>query len=388
MNAEDAVVSAQEMKPALEARFYSSPDVFRIETQRLFHGQWFCVGRADQLPASGDCLHVSVLGESIVVLRGRDDALRAFYNVCRHRGSRLLRTPPLPDPAAPGATNSGRIPAGVVCPYHAWTYNLDGTLRAAPFVRFDATCPKEQFSLVPVQLDTWGGFVFVNLAEIPATPLGEQLDGPVRRLVRYPLADLRRGAQIVYDVKANWKIIMENYNECYHCGPVHPELCRLVPSFAGGGDDLDWEAGIPHREDAWTFTTTGTTSRAPLPGLDAEERTRHKGDLVYPNLMVSASADHVAAFVLLPHAPNRTTVECSLLFAKDAAEAADFDPSDAGDLWDLVNRQDWAICESVQRGMSSRSYRHGWFAPMEDDSLDIRRWLLPRLGQAGGGGAP
>ncbi len=177
-------------------------------------------------------------------------------------------------------------------------------------------------------------------------------------------------------------MILENYNECYHCGPVHPELSRLVPSFAGGGSDLDWEKGIPHRDGAWTFTTTGTTTRAPLPGLDADERTRHKGDLVYPNLMVSASADHVAAFVLLPHAPDRTTVECSLLFAADAVEAPDFDPSDAGELWDLVNKQDWAICESVQRGMSSRSYRHGWFAPMEDDSLDIRRWLLPKLGGA------
>jgi Rieske 2Fe-2S family protein len=101
--------------------------------------------------------------------------------------------------------------------------------------------------------------------------------------------------------------------------------------------------------------------------------------------MLSAAADHVAAFVLLPHAPDRTTVECSLLFATDAAESADFDPTDAGELWDLVNQQDWAVCESVQRGMSSRSYRHGWFAPMEDDSLDIRRWLLPRLGQESDG---
>jgi glycine betaine catabolism A len=101
--------------------------------------------------------------------------------------------------------------------------------------------------------------------------------------------------------------------------------------------------------------------------------------LAYPNLMLSASADHVAAFVLRPVAVDRTVVECSLLFAADEVGSAGFDPADARDLWDLVNRQDWAICESVQRGMSSRAYTHGWFAPMEDDSLDIRRWLLPRL---------
>ena len=163
---------------------------------------------------------------------------------------------------------------------------------------------------------------------------------------------------------------------------MHPELTRLVPSFGGGGGGIDWDAGVEHREGAWTFTMSGTTNRAPLPGLDEDERVRHKGELVYPNLMLSCAADHVAAFVLRPLAVDRTRIDCVLLFAAAAVGAADFDPTDAGDFWDLVNRQDWAICESVQRGMSSRSYRHGWFAPMEDDSADIRRWLLPRLAAA------
>ena len=158
-------------------------------------------------------------------------------------------------------------------------------------------------------------------------------------------------------------------------------LSRLVPAFAGGGGGLDWERGVEHREGAWTFTTTGTTDRAALPGLDDDERTRHKGELVYPNLLVSCSADHVAAFEVHPLAVDRTRVLCRLLFDPHEVAKDTFDPSDAGDLWDLVNRQDWAICESVQRGMSSRAYTHGWFAPMEDDSLDIRRWLLPRLGR-------
>ena len=119
--------------------------------------------------------------------------------------------------------------------------------------------------------------------------------------------------------------------------------------------------------------------RAAAQSLDEAERTRHKGELVYPNLLLSCSADHVAAFVLWPLAVDQTRITCHLLFHPDAVAANDFDPSDAAELWDLVNRQDWAICESVQRGMSSRAYRHGWFAEMEDDSADIRRWLLPRL---------
>ena len=140
----------------------------------------------------------------------------------------------------------------------------------------------------------------------------------------------------------------------------------------------DW-ADLEEASGERLVTTTGTTDRAPLPGLDEDERTRHKGDLVYPNLMLSASADHVAAYVLQPLAVDRTRVTCTLLFAADELARPTFDPTDAADLWDLVNKQDWAICEAVQRGMSSRAYTHGWFAPMEDDSLDIRRWLLPRL---------
>ena len=227
--------------------------------------------------------------------------------------------------------------------------------------------------------DTWGGFCFVHLTPADASPLAAEVAGYADRLRRYPLADLLVGRRFAYDVAANYKVLAENYNECYHCGPVHPELCRLVPAFAGGGSDLDWDQGVPHRQGAWTFTMSGTTERRPFPALDEQERTRHKGELVYPNLLLSCSADHVAASVLWPVSEARTRVVCDLLFAADEVNRPGFDPDDAAELWDLVNRQDWAICESVQRGMSSRGYVQGWFAPMEEPSADIRRWLLPRL---------
>jgi Rieske 2Fe-2S family protein len=230
-------------------------------------------------------------------------------------------------------------------------------------------------------VEVWAGFVFVHLSPEGRGPLSDLVARAGTTLANYGLDGLVTGTTMTYQVEANYKVLLENYNECYHCGPVHPELSRLVPAFAGGAEHLDWDLGVPHREGAWTFTSTGTTTRAPLPGLTEAERSRHKGDLVYPNLMVSASADHVAAFVLLPRDVSRTDVVCSLLFAPTEVDAPGFDPSDASGLWDLVNRQDWGVCESVQRGMSSRSYRHGWFAPMEDDSLDIRRWLLPLLGE-------
>ncbi len=381
MSSEDHSVPAQALKAALPAHFYTSTDLFRQESERIFYEQWFCVGRADQLPMPGDCLHVAVANESVLVVRGRDEALRAFYNVCRHRGSRLIRTPALPDAATPDAVNSGRASGTITCPYHAWSYNLDGTLRGAPFVRFDETCPKDEFSLVPVHADTWGGFVFLNLTRQTPLPLLEQLAEPVRRLARYPLQDLRRGVQLVYDVRANWKVLMENYNECYHCGPAHPELCALVPAFRErGGAGLDWEDGIPHRAGAWTFTTTGTSKRAPFPGLSEKEKTHHKGEVCYPNLLLSAAAEHVAAFTLWPMSPDLTRIACEFLFHASETTKPGFDPSDVVDFWDVVNRQDWKICEGVQEGMRSRGFRGAFYAPMEDPSLDIRRYLEKHLG--------
>ncbi len=385
MSAEPNAVHAGEMKPALSPHFYLSPEVFALEKARIFHAQWFCVGREVQLPARGDYLHVSVAGESLVVVRGKDDALRAFYNVCRHRGSRLVREPAQPEAqgAAP-VERSGRMEGAIVCPYHAWTYNLDGSLRASPFVRFDDSCPKSSFSLVPVRLERWGGFVFVNLSEAPSQTLADQVGTVAQRLARYPLQDLRRGGQIVYDVHANWKVIAENYNECYHCGPVHPELCELVPAFRNqGGGGLTWDDGIPHRPGAWTFSTTGTSSRAPFPGLSEREKTHHKGEVIYPNLLLSMAAEHVAAFTLWPMGPALTRIACDFLFHASEVEKPGFDPSDVIDFWDIVNRQDWGICESVQEGMGSRGFRGAFYAPMEDPSLDIRRYLEKHLGDLG-----
>ena len=384
MAAEFEPVRASEMKSAMAPELYLSPDVFALETKHIFHAEWFCAGRLEQVPGTGDCLLVEVAGESVIVLRGRDGAVRAFYNVCRHRGSQLIRAQPLPDAADPGASNSTRVGAAIVCPYHAWSYNTDGTLRAAPFVQFDAACPKENFSLVPVALESWGGFIFVNLSERPK-PLAEQLAKAVHTLGRYPFAEMRRGAQLVYDVRANWKVLLENYNECYHCGPVHPELCALVPAFRDkGGAGLGWEHGIPHRSGAWTFTSTGTSARAPFPGLTETEKTHHKGEIVYPNLLLSAAAEHIAAFTLWPTGPDTTRIACEFLFHESELGKTGFDASDVVDFWDVVNRQDWGICESVQRGMRSRGFRGGFYAPMEDPSLDIRRYLARHLGERSG----
>jgi Rieske 2Fe-2S family protein len=364
------------LQPALPKAHYVDATAFALERERVLAREWHCVGRVAELGLDRpDRLAVlDVLGESVLVTRTADGAVVGHYNVCRHRGSQLF--PAGPDDPVPSVQDAKAIR----CPYHSWTYDLDGRLLRAPHTEDVADFDASAFGLRPVGVDVWGGFLFVHLMPAKAGTLAETIGVVAERLCRYPLADLVIGQTLRYDVAANWKLVAENYNECYHCAGVHPELCRLVPAFARGGQSLEWESGIPHREGAWTFTASGTSSRAPFSGLDEAERVRHKGELIYPNLMLSLSADHVAAFLLTPLAADRSRIDCHLLFAPDEVAKPSFDPSDAGDFWDVVNRQDWNICASVQRGMSSRSYEQGWFAPMEDESLDIRRWLLPRLG--------
>jgi len=361
------------LERTLSREYYLSPEIYARERDRIFCREWFCVGREEELPVPGDYVVKDVAGESILVVRTRDGGLAGHYNVCRHRGSQLV-----PEGCA------GRFAGGIRCPYHSWTYTLEGELRTAPFLEEADGLARSELSLHPVGVACWGGFVFVHLTPAEAAARGQtlerQLGAVPERLRRYPLAELRVARRIVYEIEANWKVMLENYNECYHCGPVHPELCRLVPAFRQrGGSELDWERGIPHRDGAWTFTTTGTTTRAPFDGLDDDERVRHKGELIYPNVLLSLSAEHVAAFYVFPRAPDRTTIVNEFLFHPAELAKSAFDPSDAVDFWDLVNRQDWRICESVQRGMSSRVFRSGYYAPMESASLDIRRYVGERL---------
>ena len=376
------------LEETLPKEAYLSAEAYRLEVDRIFRREWLCVGREETIAGPGDFLHVEPVSSSVLIVRQRDGGVRAFANVCRHRGSLLVMEapPPTPDRERPAA--SGRFRGSIVCPYHGWTYGLDGELRNAPFLDERHGLRKRDLPLHEVAVETWGGFVFLNLdRDGPARSLVDQLGDVPDRIRRYPLTDLRIARRITYDVAANWKVIVENYNECYHCGPVHPELCELVPAFKErGGAGLDWERGVPHRPGAWTFTFTGTSARRPFPELAPEERDRHKGELIYPNLMLSLSPDHVAAFTLWPEGPGRTRIDCDFLFEPEEMRGPGFDPSDAVGFWDLVNRQDWRICEAVQAGMSARPFRFGYYAPMEDLSLDIRRYVGERIPELGGPG--
>ncbi len=373
------------LEATLPRAFYFSDEIYAREKEHIFFSEWFCAGREEQIPNPGDYLLLEVAGERIVVVRTKNGELRAHFNTCRHRGCQLVLHESAEPSATSGAGPLGTFPGAIRCPYHAWTYTLEGDLRTAPYIGDDAGFHKEEFSLHATGIQTWGGFFFLNLTPDKALARGYDLAaqlGPIpERVKRYPLANLRTAQRSVYEVQANWKVLLENYNECYHCAGVHPELCDIVPSFKKqGGGYLDWARGIPHKDGAFTFTFSGTTSRAPFPGLNEDEKIRHKGELIYPNFMLSLAAEHVAAFTLWPRTPTHTTIACDFLFHPSEMAKPDFDPSDAIEFWDLVNRQDWRICEGVQRGMQSKVFEFGYYAPMESMSLDIRNYIRERLG--------
>ncbi|MFT5609324.1 MAG: Rieske 2Fe-2S family protein [Parvicella sp.] len=371
------------LERTLPSSWYLQQSVYQLEREHIFMREWFCVEREERVPEPGDHCVIEVCGESILLVRNTSGQLNAFYNVCRHRGAQLCAAEPQTSGDQNVVLKGGVIAKNrIVCPYHAWRYDLDGQLLSAPHMSEESGFKAQKVSLYSVACETWGGFVFMNLSPESAPLFSDHIASISERFKRYPIADLKSSEVISYTVNANWKVLCENYNECYHCGPVHPELCKIVPAFKdAGGANLDWDKGVPHRAGATTFTLTGTTDRRPFPGLNEDERKHHNGDLLYPNLFLSLAADHVAAFILRPVSVSETQVDCYFLFEQHEAQKATFNPSDAIDFWDLVNRQDWAICERVQSGMGARVHQQGLFSPLEDWSLDIREYVKSRIGK-------
>ena len=319
-----------------------------------FFGGWQCVGRSGDVAPGG--MHAQSVGEyGVLLTRDQEGVLHGFENACRHRGHELLPC---------GSSQEARA---IVCPYHAWSYRLDGSLIGAPG-HHDVELDKSTLGLKAVEVREWHGWIFLD-----RTGRGGKFQEHIGELedvvARYGAADLVTPVSHEYDVAANWKVIIENYQECYHCAMIHPELCRVSPPESGDNVELDgdWVGGwMELRESAQTMSLDGRSGGTAIARLDEHEKRTVMYVAVLPNLLISLHPDYVMTHLLTPLAPDRTRIRCSWAFPAEVANAEGFDPAYAVDFWDLTNRQDWAACESVQRGMKAPQFEPGPLAPSED----------------------
>jgi len=335
---------------------YVSERVLAFELERLFAGSWVCAGRAEDLLEPGSQRAVLAGNVGVLVARDQHGELHAFANVCRHRGHELLAT---------GTSTSARR---ITCPYHAWSYRLDGPLRAAPGFGAVPGFDHDEHSLVRLPLEVWHGFVMVN-GSGDAPPLAEHV-GVLGDLVGpYRPERLAAMASREYLLAANWKVVCENYHECYHCPLIHPELCRVSPPASGRNHRLpgSWVGGsMDLREHAVTMSLDGRSNGLPIEGLDGERLRTVEYLHLLPNLLLSLHPDYLVTHLVEPLGPAASRVTCTWYFPAEAAELPGFDPAYAVEFWDRTNRQDWAACESVQRGMANPHFRPGPLAPGED----------------------
>jgi Rieske 2Fe-2S family protein len=328
---------------------YCSPGVFETEREQIFHSGWFYACHVGSLPA-GHRRVIDVAGESVIVTRDVDGTFHAHANVCRHRGAQLC------DPADDGAAPKGSIR----CPYHAWTYGLDGVLRATPRVDDFA---ESRIQLWSYHVASRKGMVFVSLARQPA-----DLDDWLRRHAAWldefealEIEQLVVGARTESIVKANWKIVIENYQECLHCAVVHPELVELIPLYRTGhvlDPDRDDNA-VALIDGAHSFTRNGWSALSVLPGTTPEEVAVYRGGAVFPNVMLDVTGTSASLTALFPVDQETTVVVAEYLFNEHDARADGFDPAPVVEFSELVGHQDYTVCERVQRGVASKAFAGG-----------------------------
>ncbi len=354
----------------LPAKYYTDPAHFAAEMERIHFDMWLCAGRASQISDPGSYFVRRIGNASVIVVRGDDGGIRALHNVCRHRGTMLC------------GNEEGRFPGRIQCQYHAWTYGLDGTLVNAPHMEKVEGFREADYPLRPVAVAMWDGHVFINLSERPS-PFADHVVGLPAKFRPWGMEDLRLVERRVYPLKANWKLVIQNYSECLHCPIVHPLLQKqshymsgdnepAQPTYLGGRMEL--------RDGIKTLSMDGSTTRACLPGLDAGDQRRVYYYAVLPNLLLNLHPDYMLTFTLWPLAPDRTDIICEWHFHPEAIAAPDFDPRSAIEFWDITNRQDWALSELAQQGISSRGYLPGPYSNREELLHALDRFVKDRVG--------
>lgn len=380
---------------SLERSFYTAADVFDVDIERVWSRNWIFAGHTARIPERGDYFTIEIGQESLIVARDERGGVGALFNTCRHRGSRVCMD----------ASGRARV---LVCPYHQWTYGLDGTLLSARHM--PAGLDKSGLGLRRAHARVTQGLIFVCLDE-PALPFDafEELIGP--RLRHYELDQARIAARETYIVGANWKLVVENSRECYHCGAGHPQYCRAV-GFAAAIDSRDGarddasaaerrralleSAGmesdpVPFQRHTWfNFRRFFLRGRILTESMDGQPVAPLMGRIVsyevgvcavvgLPNLLLEVSPDYAMSLAFFPLDSGRTRAEVTWLVRGDARAGVDYNLGKLMEFWRLTCEQDWKLCEGNQAGVNSHRYQPGPYAPDEGNVEHFARWYLDQL---------
>jgi Rieske 2Fe-2S family protein len=396
----DDLTEQREPGKSLPGGFYTEEEVFEEDLLRIFQKEWLYAGHASEIPAPGDYFTLRIGEESLIIVRDGEGEIHAHFNVCRHRGSRI---------SACEGVQEGRTRA-LICPYHQWVYALDGSLTNARLMGegFD----KNRYRLRSAALRELEGLLFVCLSPEEAPDFEPFADALRPQLAPHGLGDAKLATRHHYEVAANWKVLVENNRECYHCRVSHPEFCASNYDLGLPGDpraDAEYEAALRREHDRWrgmglapeevsfpggapyrisrlplkegylTESVDGGLT-APLMGdLDSPE----SGSLrliTLPNLWAHANCDYAMTTRLLPLGPEKTRVDVCFFVREDAVEGTDYDPEKVAHVWKATSEEDWELCENNQAGIRSRAYEPGPLSPLTEHSVEqFAEWYLEKL---------
>lgn len=353
----------------LSREYYTDPKILDLEYEKIFFKNWLCVGRSSQISENGSYFVQNIGKESVIILRDSTGVLKAFYNVCRHRGTRICEK------------SSGQFSKSIQCGYHGWTYNLNGELIGAPHMDVVGGFQKKDYPLHSLALAEWEGFIFINLSDTPEN--FDDLFSPIKnRFGPWNISDLAVQKMIEYDVNGNWKLVIQNYCECYHCPILHPDLAA-IHNYLGGRNDLHegpFLGGyMEFNDDKDSITASGELCCLPLDGVKDEDLNRVYYYSIFPNMLLSLHPEYVMNHTVFPMGVGKCKVTCSWLFAKDVVESEKFNTKDAVDFWEMTNKQDWHISELSQLGIQSKKYSPAPYSGQESLLAAFDKYYLDKL---------